>query len=432
MEPISVGNALWRLLPARRPSTKNGPPRTAPPRARQSLAPADAPDIVTLLAGFGTGGVERVSCLLMNGFAGLGLKARLAVVTATGPLASLASDDIDVVELNCPRWFRTRSLDLLAAIPALARQLRASRPKVLLSPGNHTHVAAALAHRLARSSGTKLVLKITNPIIKDRHGPLARLLRIVFYRWAFERADRILVISRHGERQIGQICRSAKTKTRFVHNPYIADGPRRERQARPAAPRSTAPTVLAVGRLTAQKNHAMLLRALARLQDRPWKLVLLGEGPLEAQLRQLARDLGIKDRIAFEGFVHDTAPYYEQAHLLALSSRWEDLPAVVLEALAAGVPVIATRCSEGLVDVVDAAGHGQLVPPDDEDALADALSVWLARSPARILFEGARRYSITNGVNDHLDAMRPLLGEHAGVGTIDLAPLPSGRRALAA
>jgi len=364
--------------------------------------------VAILFGRFGTGGVERVGCLLQNGFAERGLHTEVLVANRSGQLADQFGKKARVVELASSLRFAGRSLSLLLSLPRLVRHLRRTRPRILLSPGNHTNLVAALAHRLG-GGDTRLVLKITNPILSARHGAARRWIRRRCYDWAFGRAAQVLVLSRHAERQIGHGWPAAASKVRFVHNPYVDLPAANEADPAPPVSRTSAPLILSVGRLTAQKNHALLLRALARVAHLPWRLMLLGEGPLEARLRALAEELHVAGRVEFAGFVANPAPFYGEAHVLALSSDWEDLPAVVLEALAAGVPVVATACSGGLVDVMRAARNGRLTQPGDVDAFADALQQLLAEPFARKPFLGAHDYSVENGIDDHLAALQPLL-----------------------
>src|SRR3546814_16357222 len=106
------------------------------------------------------------------------------------------------------------------------------------------------------------------------------------------------------------------------------------------------PLILSVGRLSRQKDYPTLLRAAAMLVHRPWRLRICGIGPDRKALLALAERLGIADRVEFSGFVADMAPPYSEATVMALSSRWEDLTATLIEAMARGCPVVFTASSE--------------------------------------------------------------------------------------
>lgn len=138
--------------------------------------------------------------------------------------------------------------------------------------------------------------------------------------------------------------------------------------------------VLCLARMAEQKRHDILLRAW---RDVPGDCVLLlaGAGPLRAQLEELARSLGIEDRVRFLGVRRDVPTLLSAADLTVLASDWEGLPIAVLESMAAGVPVVATDVDgvgEALAD-----GGGRLVPSRDPSALAHALTTLLADRTGR-------------------------------------------------
>jgi glycosyltransferase involved in cell wall biosynthesis len=384
----------------------------------------DTLDVALLMGRFGTGGVERVACHLANGFTRRGIRTEIVVAHASGPAIQLVDRNIPTTALAMTD-FLGRGAALLTAVPALARFLRARRPAVLLSPGNHTHLSAALAHGLV-GGRTKLVIKITNPLLKERHGFLARVYRKSFYRWILRRAESILLLSPHGLAQIEEICPQALGKTRVVHNPYIEDRNRDIRQPRSSPDVSDkVPMILAVGRLTRQKNYKMLLRAAARLPNRHWRLVFLGEGPQRSELEALAEQLGLSSCVQFPGFVNNPDPYYQDAQVLALSSDYEDLPAVLLEALASGCPVVATECSDGVVSIMQRARHGELVARGDEPGFSAALHRVLAMGGERRPFVDAMNYTISKGVDDHLQTIHPLCRHRSGTPPEISTPQPA-------
>jgi glycosyltransferase involved in cell wall biosynthesis len=119
---------------------------------------------------------------------------------------------------------------------------------------------------------------------------------------------------------------------------------------------SAAPTIVTVGRLVNQKNHALFLQAASRLLPRcpDLRFVIVGDGPLRGELEERARTLEIADRVTFAGERHDVDTILRRASLFWLTSRWEGMPNVVLEAMASGLPVIAT----------DVGGTRELIPPN--------------------------------------------------------------------
>jgi glycosyltransferase involved in cell wall biosynthesis len=155
------------------------------------------------------------------------------------------------------------------------------------------------------------------------------------------------------------------------------------------------PRLLTVGRLTAQKDHAVLIAALGILarQRHDFDLDVIGDGELADTLRALARAEGIADRVVFCGVVphQDVLRECASADIFVLSSQWEGCPNVVLEAMACGVPVVATAVG-GVPELVEDGVSGVLVPPRDPRALADGLaSLILDRGRRTEMGEAARR-----------------------------------------
>lgn len=144
--------------------------------------------------------------------------------------------------------------------------------------------------------------------------------------------------------------------------------------------------VLSVGRFVPIKNVALLIDALARMRqvDSSAHLLLVGEGPEQRVLQQLAARLGVAGAVTFAGYVPQDrmAPYYRAADVFALPSEFDNSPNVVLEAMACGLPVVATNVG-GVADYVVGDRGGSLVPGGDADALADALNRWLADDDRR-------------------------------------------------
>jgi glycosyltransferase involved in cell wall biosynthesis len=138
-------------------------------------------------------------------------------------------------------------------------------------------------------------------------------------------------------------------------------------------------TLIAAGRLEPQKNFALLLRALALLPE-DVDLTILGSGPLEGELRALASDLGLSKRVVFAGYVSETAEWFGRARLFVLSSDYEGFCTVVVETLAAGLPVVATDCSPSIREFLDMPAKGRVVPTGRHDLLAAAIAEQL-RSP---------------------------------------------------
>jgi glycosyltransferase involved in cell wall biosynthesis len=140
--------------------------------------------------------------------------------------------------------------------------------------------------------------------------------------------------------------------------------------------KGSAVKLIAVGRLAYEKGFDLLLRALKKVSNRGvagWELNILGNGSLREELEKLNTKLELENQVHFLGHVPNPYPYMARSDLFVHASRWEGFGMVIVEALALGVPVIATSCPGGPKEILDSGGYGRLVPPENLDALAEAI-----------------------------------------------------------
>ncbi len=206
-------------------------------------------------------------------------------------------------------------------------------------------------------------------------------------RWLWPLADHLICNSAALKTELSRHCGEPPGRVTVIHNGVDPDYFRP-----PAAPGRHPARVLSVGRFVPDKDHATLLRAFALvLRDHPGaELWLVGDGPGREASRQLAADILPPGKVRFFPGQEDLRPFYQQAGLFVLSSVQEALPNVVLEAMAAGLPVVATRVG-GLPELVAPGRTGWLAPPRDPAALAAAISQVLADPLTRQAFARAGR-----------------------------------------
>lgn len=363
--------------------------------------------IVHFLYEPGAGGLDRVAILLANGMAERGIDTELWLTRTQGPLSETISDRVVVRRVPAPGR-GGRGLALFLQIPGLARMLRRHAPRAIFSAGNQSNLSVAIAKHLSGRHDIKIVQKITNPVIRPgMTGLPARLRTLRFERTALA-GDRTLCLSDADAKASEAAMPRAAGRFRPVHNAYVTDEMLARGLRRPAKSGSQTLRLLSVGRLAPQKDHATLLRALARLERTDWSLELLGDGKLRRELEELANVLGIDKKVNFLGFADDPAPFFAKSDFLVLSSRWEGMPAVPLEALACGCQVIATDCSPGLTEVLHECGQA-IVPIGDVEGLALAIDRAIVSEHDR---ERRRRkaaeFSIASSIDDHLDVLAEL------------------------
>lgn len=382
--------------------------------------------MLVLLPRFGNGGASKVACLLANQWAARGWAVTLATLGPDGDAARrFLEAGVTVTPLTARGGTGRGVAAQLLALPALVRLIRAWGPDVLLSAGNHVTVMATLAHALAGRRETGLALKLTNPIARAGRAAWRTALKRQVYGVAMRRAAAVLVLSPEDAAEAVAVEPRAAGKTHVVLNPYLDAAPGPVARLLDADPLlDDGPLILAVGRLTEQKNMALLLDAVARLGARPWRLQVLGAGGELAALEAQAQRLGIGGRVTFAGYVADPAPWYRAARVLAIPSRWEGLPAVAIEAMAAGCPVVTTDCSAALSRVVRRSGAGRVAGPGP-DAFAAALAQVLDGPADCPRAEAIADYTAERSAQSH-EAALDGLGAGAGGELLRLEPLRGG------
>jgi glycosyltransferase involved in cell wall biosynthesis len=268
----------------------------------------------------------------------------------------------------------------LAGVPGFARALGAAGAAVF-----HAHLnwplacsGGLLAARLARVPSVATVQLFSG---FPRAGTMGLQRRLVP-----RSVGRYIAVSAAVADDIATQLQVPRDRIRVVPNGVAIDDLEHAPSSNAAARRS--PTVLTLARLAPQKGLPYLLRAAAMLPG--VSFVIAGEGAERASLEREARDLGVSDRVTFVGFRTDTAALLAEADILVLPSVNEGLPLAVLEAMAAGRPVVATAVG-GTPEIVHDRETGLLVPPADPGALARAIGELLADPPlARRLAEAGR------------------------------------------
>jgi glycosyltransferase involved in cell wall biosynthesis len=198
-----------------------------------------------------------------------------------------------------------------------------------------------------------------------------------FMRHCFPWADEIVAVSEGVADDFAAVTGLERSRITTIYNPVISTTlteKAKEPVDHPWFAPGQPPVVLAVGRLTKQKDFPTLIRAFDCLRrERPVRLMILGEGEERMALEGSIRQLGLNDSVSLPGFVDNPYPYLSRAGVFVLSSKWEGLPTVLIEALAVGVPVVSTDCKSGPREILDDGKYGQLVPVGDSAALAKAI-----------------------------------------------------------
>lgn len=331
------------------------------------------------------GGIERKLLILCQEFIARGIDVEF-ILTRGGqvPYPDEFPEQVRVVDLG--------SRHKLDAVPRLVRHLRGSRPDALLTAKDHAAKVAVIARRLSRVD-LRLVVKVTNTLSQTLRRPGKRHTA----RWLYPGADGILAISHGVKADLIDRFGIDSQLIHVIYNPMVTTNMDQRAACitgHPWLDRDDIPVVLGAGRLTQQKDFATLLRAFASLhRDRSSRLVILGEGPERSQLERLAQELGIANHVLMPGYQRDPLPWMARATVFALSSRYEGLGNVLVEAMAVGTPVVSTDCPSGPREILEDGRYGTLVEAGAPPALARALSEAIDNPlSSDLLKAGAKRF----------------------------------------
>jgi glycosyltransferase involved in cell wall biosynthesis len=274
--------------------------------------------------------------------------------------------------------------EMPAARSWLGERLRLARPHVV-----HTHLfhAEALVASLPRAPGTIRLLT-------HHHGDLFRVEKRRREQWIDKRAgrffDRIVAVSSDVKRFLVERYRYDPNKIVVIHNGWTGEPRERSRS-------SGRKSIACVANLRPQKGHTVLLRAMAIVCKRfpEADLFLAGDGPLLASLQEEVRRLGLSGKVHFLGRVEDVWPLLAETDVFALPSLSEPLGIAVMEAMAAGVPVVASAVG-GVLEIVKDGVSGRLVPPNDAATLASSL-IGLLEDPQLRSSMGLAGRSVADG-----------------------------------
>ena len=330
---------------------------------------------------FRSSGTVLKSIEIAGALAEAGIPAELWVVRRQGPLEERVPEGVTIVEARSRLRASGREADLALNVPALARMLRKRPPAVLLSGGNHLHLPVTIATRLSgRRRDIRLGLRASNSSRRPRADGSGLTDPGAFDRLKYRDADFVAALSAELAEEVATLTPAPVS--------VVPNGVNVARVRRLAAEPfdhpfldGAAPVLVSVGRLTRQKGFDLAIRALALLPDE--RFLIIGAGK-EMELRRLAAEMGVADRVAFLGFQANPFAIMARCDLYVSTSRWEGASNALLEALAVGLPLAATDAPTGNREILGEGRYGTLAPVEDPAGLAAAIRTELAirRDPA--------------------------------------------------
>jgi len=370
------------------------------------------PTVMFYLPEMKVGGAEISLLRLAQGLREHGVRPVFVIHRADAAARRLAGD-MPLVSLEAERT--------LSASRRLVALLRQQRPDFLVSALTHTNVVAAVSAKLARVP-TRVIVTEHAPISSMRQidGSSTYRMTLALMPWAYRLADAVVAVSQGVHADIRPMLLAA-TRRRFeiIPNPVLREDWRALSQA-PVGDDwfqdGSPPVVLSVGRLSPEKNFALLIRAFACLPakaiERPGvRLAIIGEGPERENLQSLIGELGLGERVRLLGQRDNPFAFMRRARVFVMTSNFEGFGNVLIEAMACGLPIVSTDCPVGPREILCGGRYGDLVATGDVQGLATALQARL--EDPRVLpgaFERALEFTAESSVAQYLALFSRLSG----------------------
>jgi glycosyltransferase involved in cell wall biosynthesis len=357
--------------------------------------------IAIFLATSGHSGVDRIAKNLIPSLLNRGYRVDLLKVRNHGPEVADESSNFRVIDL--------KSSHVYSSISAVVSYLNSENPAVLFADKDRVNRTALLARFLSKrkpslilSSGTTISIDLANRGFMERN--LQRFSMGHFYQYA----DNVIVTSQGVATDMSNYTGLDLKHINVVPCPVIHSSLLSQGQQVPDHPwfSEDIPIILGAGELASRKDFDTLIKAFSIIRKkRQLRLVILGKGKQLENLKQLTIQLNISDDVYFAGFQDNPYQYMAHASVFAFSSRWEGLGFVIIEALAVGTQVVATRCPSGPEEILEHGKYGQLVDVGDFEAMADSILHALENPlPKYVLHEAVKKYEIEASTSAYLDA----------------------------
>ncbi len=350
------------------------------------------------------GGIERCMLNLASGFIQQEVNVDIVVADYRGDFISKIPDEATVVDLDVER--------VLKSILPLREYLTHTEPDVLLSGHTHANIAAVIAGKTSISD-TTIAIGIHNTYSLSKSGSKGFSSKVIqlLYPRLYSQADHVIAVSEGAKQDIVQNSTLKPNDVSVIYNPVVTKELYTEANQpvdHPWLNDDKINVVLGAGRLAEQKDFDTLIRAFEGVaeQNESARLLIVGTGSKEAQLRALLSELGLKDRVELVGYVDNLYAYMNAAGVFVLSSKWEGFGIVLVEAMATGTPVVSTDCPHGPNEILENGAYGELVDVGDVAEIGNSINITLTNEPELEQIENrASAFSVVSITEDYIQEL---------------------------
>ncbi|TCM20896.1 glycosyltransferase involved in cell wall biosynthesis [Novosphingobium sp. PhB165] len=371
--------------------------------------------IVLPIHSFEPGGVERVALGLARHWQDLGHEVVVVLGRDEGLDRANAPRTLDyrIRPNRSPLRFPTARLETLWMIWSLFHYLLRNRADVIFCPGNTYTIVCVMMKLLLRGRCPPVVVKVSNDLVRADKTAFRRRWYRCWLKINGLLLERFVGLAEPMFEEIVEGMGVGDHRVSTIHDPAL-DRARLERLLAIERERKQGQghRFVAVGRLAAQKNLPLLLMAFAEGFRPGDRLTIVGEGCGRAALERQVRQLALQNHVTFAGHVACPDPFLCDADCLILSSNYEGVPAVVIEAIAAGLPVIATDCCSSMKSLLGHGTRGVIVPVGDAPGLAAAIAGCAALPKLCAVERGyAAHFTLERAAAAYLATMREAIAQ---------------------
>lgn len=340
-------------------------------------------------------GADKTLLKIAEGLASIGLEVDLVTAKKTDKIDSQINPAVNLIDLKSSRF------NVIKNVVGLTSYLIKQQPTILFSSIHFNNITSVLAITLAKLAGvkSKLVVRQANSLeyqLKGYPFPIG-ILMYPLLRLAYKKADLIISPSKGLISDLTEFMKAEESKIKLIYNPTVTADIYEKAQQKTNHPwfeQKSCPIILGAGRLKPQKDFITLIKAFARVKRnfQDAKLVILGEGGQREELENLVTQLGLEEDVDLIGFQKNPYSFIAKADVFVLSSIYEGLPNILIEALALKKKIVATNCPSGPAEILKFGEYGSLLPISSPFVLESAI--------AKALKEQSVEWSDSNPVRD--------------------------------